>query len=80
MTRVTVWNEYRVEKSDEEAREVYPDGIHGVLADFLEDGVPELNPFHVRTRRVADKSFSLSEPEFVRGFIPPVVNIITELL
>ncbi|WP_135825164.1 ThuA domain-containing protein [Halorussus ruber] len=37
MTTVTVWNEYRVEKEDEEAREVYPDGIHEAIADFLRD-------------------------------------------
>lgn len=37
MTRVTVWNEYRHEREDEEVREVYPDGIHEAIAGFLED-------------------------------------------
>ena len=32
---VTVWNEYRHEKSDEDVRSVYPDGIHQAIAKFL---------------------------------------------
>jgi trehalose utilization protein len=35
MTRVTVWNEHRQEHSDPVVREVYPDGIHGAIADGL---------------------------------------------
>ncbi len=34
--RVTVWNEFRHEKTDEHIRRVYPQGIHGALADYLE--------------------------------------------
>jgi trehalose utilization protein len=37
MTRVTVWNEYRHEKTDDEVAAVYPDGIHTVIADALAD-------------------------------------------
>ena len=37
MTRVTVWNEYRQERSDPSVRAVYPDGIHGAVADGLRD-------------------------------------------
>jgi len=33
--KVTVWNEYRHEKSDEEVRKVYPDGLHAPIADHL---------------------------------------------
>lgn len=33
--RVTVWNEGRHEKTHEDVRKVYPNGIHAVLADFL---------------------------------------------
>ena len=33
--RVTVWNEYRHEKRDEEIAKVYPEGIHGQIASFL---------------------------------------------
>lgn len=32
---VTVWNEYRHEQSEPRIREVYPDGIHGAIAEAL---------------------------------------------
>jgi len=35
MTRVTIWNEFRHEKDNPAVREVYPDGIHVVLAEAL---------------------------------------------
>ena len=35
--RVTVWNEFRHEKSDAHIRAVYPDGIHGAIAAYLEE-------------------------------------------
>ncbi len=34
--RVTIWNEYRHEKSDEEVAKIYPEGIHGALAEMLD--------------------------------------------
>ena len=34
-TNVTVWNEFRHEKTDEAVRKVYPDGMHNVIAAFL---------------------------------------------
>jgi trehalose utilization protein len=33
--RVTVWNEYRHEKSHEEVRQVYPEGLHAPIAKYL---------------------------------------------
>src|SRR5215217_6908120 len=36
--RVTIWNEYRHEKSDENVARIYPEGIHGALAAMLEEG------------------------------------------
>jgi trehalose utilization protein len=33
--RVTVWNEYRHEKKNEKVRSIYPEGMHTVIADFL---------------------------------------------
>ena len=33
--KVTVWNEYLHEKSEESIRAIYPDGIHGCIAKFL---------------------------------------------
>jgi len=35
--RVTVWNEGRHEKQHEAVRKVYPDGIHTVIASYLND-------------------------------------------
>lgn len=37
MTRVTVWNEYRQERSDPAVRAIYPDGIHGAIGDGLRE-------------------------------------------
>ena len=33
--RVTVWNEFRHEKTDETIRTIYPEGIHGAIAAYL---------------------------------------------
>ncbi len=33
--RVTVWNEFRHEKSHEAVQKVYPDGMHNTIAEFL---------------------------------------------
>ena len=49
---VTVWNEYRHEKSEEHIRAIYPDGIHNAIKSYL-DTVPGLT---VRTA-------TLDEPE-----------------
>ncbi|MFW3497491.1 ThuA domain-containing protein [Aerococcus viridans] len=35
MIRVTVWNEFRHELTDEDVKAVYPEGIHEALASFL---------------------------------------------
>jgi trehalose utilization protein len=35
MTQVTVWNEYRHEREHEIVQDIYPDGIHSVIADAL---------------------------------------------
>ncbi|MCU4743123.1 ThuA domain-containing protein [Halobacteria archaeon AArc-m2/3/4] len=36
-TRVTVWNEYVHEQENDVVADLYPDGIHAVIADALED-------------------------------------------
>jgi trehalose utilization protein len=36
MIQVTVWNEFRKEKTDERIKAVYPEGIHKAIADFLD--------------------------------------------
>ena len=35
MIRVLVWNEYYHEKKKEHIAEIYPNGIHGAIAEFL---------------------------------------------
>ena len=52
MIRVTVWNEFRHEQKDKEIAAIYPDGIHGAIAD----GLREIGGFEVRTA-------TLDEPE-----------------
>ncbi len=37
MSSVTVWNEFRHERENGEVAAIYPDGMHVVLADALED-------------------------------------------
>lgn len=37
MLKVTVWNEFRHEQSQEEVRKIYPQGIHGCIAGFLKE-------------------------------------------
>ena len=34
---ITVWNEFRHEKKNETVRDIYPDGIHEVIAGFLKE-------------------------------------------
>ena len=41
MIRVTVWNEFRHEKTHEAVIKVYPNGMHTVIADYL-NGQPGL--------------------------------------
>ncbi|UPV76389.1 ThuA domain-containing protein (plasmid) [Halorussus limi] len=56
MTTVTVWNEYRHEREDDEAREVYPDGIHETIAGFLAD-----EGFDTRTATLDEPEHGLTE-------------------
>lgn len=37
MLNVTIWNEYRHELTDEKVKDMYPQGLHGQLAAFLQD-------------------------------------------
>ena len=37
MIRVLVWNEFRHENRSEKVKEIYPNGIHAAIADFLKD-------------------------------------------
>lgn len=63
MIRVTVWNEYLHEKREESVRAIYPNGIHGAIAEFLSKD-PELTvrtatldmPEHGLTQEVLDNT------------------------
>lgn len=56
MTRVTVWNEYRHERDNDTVAEVYPDGIHAVLADALSDA-----GFETRTATLDEPEHGLTD-------------------
>ncbi|MBA2719133.1 MAG: ThuA domain-containing protein [Chloroflexi bacterium] len=56
MTRVTVWNEYRQECTDPEVRAVYPDGIHGAIAEGLQAA-----GFDVRTATLDEPEHGLTQ-------------------
>ncbi len=56
MVSVTVWNEYRHEREDDAVGEIYPDGIHAVLADLLDDAGHE-----VRTATLDEDEHGLSQ-------------------
>ncbi|MCA0171307.1 ThuA domain-containing protein [Bacillus sp. RAR_GA_16] len=55
MLNVTVWNENRHEQSSEEVRSVYPNGIHGAIAEFLKED------FEVKTATLDEPEHGLSE-------------------
>ena len=57
MIRVTVWNEFQHEKNDEKIRAVYPDGIHGAIAEFLGKEAD----FTVRTATLDDENCGITK-------------------
>ena len=54
--RVTVWNEYRHEKSDQRVAAVYPEGIHGAIAAALRH-----QGFTVRTATLDEPEHGLTQ-------------------
>ena len=54
--RVTVWNEFRHEKTHEAVAKVYPDGMHQVIAGFLREA-----GFEVRTATLDEPEHGLTE-------------------
>ncbi|MGM0876999.1 MAG: ThuA domain-containing protein [Bacillota bacterium] len=56
MTKVTVWNENRHEKKNPVVSEIYPKGIHGAIAEFLQEDNNE-----VRTATLDEPEHGLSE-------------------
>ena len=55
--RITVWNEYRHERTEQRIAEVYPNGIHGAIAD----GLREHGFSQVRTAVLDEPENGLSE-------------------
>jgi trehalose utilization protein len=68
--RVTVWNEYRQERSDAPVRAVYPDGIHAAIAEGLRSATGAGPALDVRTA-------TLDEPS---AGLPPAVLDATDVL
>ena len=56
MIRVTVWNEYYHEKTEEKVAKVYPNGIHNAIADFL-----RCDDISVRTATLDDPECGLTQ-------------------
>ncbi len=54
--RVTVWSEFRHEKHNPQVQAVYPDGIHGVIADALRQ-----QGFSVQTATLDEPEHGLTE-------------------
>ena len=57
MIRVTVWNEFKHEKEEEQIRRIYPQGIHQAVAEFL--GKEE--DITVRTATLDDPACGLTQ-------------------
>jgi len=55
--RVTVWNEFRHEKTNAAVREIYPDGMHQTIAAFL----GKHSDFCVRTATLDEPEHGLTE-------------------
>lgn len=56
MIKVTVWNEFAHEKTDELVKFIYPNGIHKAIADFLAD-----DEVVVRTATLDDPECGLTQ-------------------
>ena len=56
MTRVTVWSEHRQERSDPPVAAIYPNGIHGAIADGLREA-----GFDVGTATLDEPEHGLTE-------------------
>lgn len=54
---VTVWNEYRHEKRNEQIRNIYPEGIHGAIAGYLK----KQEGFNVRTATLDEAEHGLTD-------------------
>ncbi len=56
--RVTLWNEFRHEKSNEAIEKLYPKGMHGAIASYLKKTCPD---FKVKTATLDEAEHGLTE-------------------
>ena len=56
-TRVTVWNEFRHEKTNKQIAKLYPDGMHGAIAKYLASN----GCFEVRTATLDEPDHGLPD-------------------
>ena len=80
MIRVTVWNEFQHERTQEKVKEIYPYGIHNCIAKFL--GQEE--QLSGRTAVFDEKEHGLTEEEqakftascdILRGFLERAASL-----
>ncbi len=57
MIRITIWNEFRHEKTDDAVKHLYPDGIHMAIRSFLE----EETDFAVETATLDEPEHGLTD-------------------
>lgn len=60
MIRVLVWNEFYHEKNDDKVKEIYPEGIHSAIANFL-----KCEDIEVRTATLDDENCGIT-PEILK--------------
>jgi len=56
MTEVTVWNEYVHEQEYDKVADIYPNGIHGTVAEALEE-----RGFETQTATLEEPEHGLTE-------------------
>jgi len=56
MVKVTVWNENRHEQKNPVVRDIYPNGIHGIIAEFLQS-----EGFEARTATLDEPEHGLTD-------------------
>ena len=59
MATVTIWNEFRHEREDEDVTAVYPNGIHETIADGVADS--QRGAHHIQTATLEEPDHGLTE-------------------
>ena len=64
--RVTIWNEYRHEKTDENVKAIYPNGLHATIKEMLSfDG-----DLDITLAALDDPDQGVSDDQWKKGQIP----------